>query len=165
MRPPTRVAPFVLSALLFAILSPFVLAAAAAAVPVSATVETDPIPSTGDAADDPAIWIHPTDPSQSTIIGTDKTTTGGLVVYDLAGRQLFRYADGRMNNVDVRYNFPLGAARVGLVGASNRGGSLDFYKVNVGDRSLMRGTSGVLFEELRGGLGDGRGRGHVCRVG
>ena len=39
---------------------------------VTATVETEPVPHSGDSADDPAIWIHPTDPAQSTIIGTDK---------------------------------------------------------------------------------------------
>jgi myo-inositol-hexaphosphate 3-phosphohydrolase len=113
--------------------------ASAAAVQVSATVETAPIHGSGDAADDPAIWIHPTDPSKSTIIGTDKSTDGrGLVVYDLSGQELFYYPDGRMNNVDVRYNFPLGNSRVGLVGASNRARSLDFYKVNESDRSLTK---------------------------
>ena len=61
----------------------------------------------GDAADDSAIWVHPTDPSLSIVIGTDKSTTGGLDVYDLAGNELHVYPDGRMNNVDVRYNFPL----------------------------------------------------------
>ena len=113
--------------------------ASAAVAQVSATVETAPIHGSGDAADDPAIWIHPTDPSKSTIIGTDKSTDGrGLVVYDLSGRELFYYPDGRMNNVDVRYNFPLGSSRVGLVGASNRAKSLDFYKVNESDRSLTK---------------------------
>jgi myo-inositol-hexaphosphate 3-phosphohydrolase len=111
----------------------------AAVVQVSATVETAPMHGAGDAADDPAIWIHPTDPSKSTIIGTDKSTDGhGLVVYDLSGRELFYYPDGRMNNVDVRYNFPLGGTPVALVGVTNRVRSLDFYKVNVGDRSLTK---------------------------
>lgn len=114
-------------------------AANAAVAQVPATVETAPVHGSGDAADDPAIWIHPTDPSKSTIIGTDKSTDGhGLVVYDLSGRELFYYPDGRMNNVDVRYNFPLGSSRVGLVGVSNRVRSLDFYKVNESDRSLTK---------------------------
>ena len=121
-------------------LSPQVANAAVAQVP--ATVETAPIPGTPDAADDAAIWIHPTDPSKSTIIGTDKSRDGhGLVVYDLSGRQLFYYPDGRMNNVDVRYNFPLGNSRVGLVGVSNRERSLDFYKVNDSDGSLTKAGS------------------------
>src|SRR5262245_41831515 len=44
---------------------------AAALETVLATVETDPVPNGGDAADDPAIWVNPNDPAQSAIIGTD----------------------------------------------------------------------------------------------
>jgi myo-inositol-hexaphosphate 3-phosphohydrolase len=50
---------------------------------VAATVETEPVPHSADAADDAAIWIHPTDPSLSTVLGTDKVEGGGLGVYDL----------------------------------------------------------------------------------
>ena len=39
---------------------------------VTPVVETSPVPHTGDAADDVAIWVHLTDPVLSTIIGTDK---------------------------------------------------------------------------------------------
>lgn len=78
----------------------------AAEAVVAATVETAPVPHTGDAADDPAIWINPSDPSQSTILGTDKL--GGLAVYSLAGAQLQYRPDGEINNIDLRYNFPLG---------------------------------------------------------
>ena len=110
-----------------------------AVVSVTATVETVPAHGTGDADDDAAIWIHPTDSSLSTVIGTDKSTDGhGLVVYDLSGRELYYYPDGRMNNVDVRYNFPLGGSTVSLVGVSNRSRSLDFYRVNPSDRSLTK---------------------------
>ena len=38
---------------------------------VSATVETEPVPHGGDAADDPAVWVNPDDPARSAIIGTD----------------------------------------------------------------------------------------------
>jgi len=85
---------------------------------VTATVETEPVPSEGDAADDPAIWIHPTDPSQSTIIGTDKK--GGLAVYDLSGKQIQYVPDGPLNNVDLRHNFPVGGRPVALVTATDR---------------------------------------------
>src|SRR5687768_16861420 len=68
---------------------------------VTADVETTPVAGRGDAADDPAIWVHPVDPSLSTIIGTDKKA-GGLAVYDLEGRQLqFAKLTG-VNNVDLR---------------------------------------------------------------
>ena len=111
----------------------------AADVTAPAAAETAPTPSTGDAADDAAIWIHPTDPSLSTVIGTDKLSTGGLGVYDLAGNQLHFYLHGSLNNVDVRYNFPLGTENVALVGVTDRNDTSTgarFYKVNVADRSL-----------------------------
>ena len=116
--------------------------AQAATAEVRATVETAPVPGSRDAADDPAVWIHPTDPALSTVIGTDKSRDGrGLGVWDLSGEQLFFYADGRMNNVDVRYNFPLGNESVALVAVSNRERSIDFYRVNVADRSLTKAGS------------------------
>ncbi len=85
---------------------------------VMATVETQPVEGGGDAADDPAIWVHPTDPSKSLIIGTDKQA--GLGVYDLTGRRVQFLADGRMNNVDLRDGFKLGGGTVTLVTASDR---------------------------------------------
>jgi 3-phytase len=104
-------------------------------VQVAAVVETDPVSNVDDAADDPAIWVHPTDPAQSTIIGTDKD--GGLVVYELSGRQLQYLPDGLMNNVDLRYNFPLGGQRVTLVTAGNRKDqSIAIYRVNPQTRQL-----------------------------
>jgi myo-inositol-hexaphosphate 3-phosphohydrolase len=108
-------------------------------VNVCPSVETAPVHSIGDAADDAAVWLHPTDPSLSTLIGTDKSTTGGLNVYGLSGAELQFKPDGRLNNDDVRYNFPLGSTRIALVGASNRvAKTLDFYKVNEGDRTLTK---------------------------
>src|SRR4051812_48802963 len=50
-----------------------------------AAVQTEPVPSKGDAADDPAIWIHPTDPTVSMVMGTDKK--GGLNGFDLDGKR------------------------------------------------------------------------------
>jgi myo-inositol-hexaphosphate 3-phosphohydrolase len=121
----------------------------AVAVPfasVTATVETDPVHGVGDAADDAAIWVDPTDPARSVVIGTDKSATGeGLGVYDLAGRELHFYTRARPNNVDLRYGFPLGARSVDLVGVSNRDlGAIDFYAVDPTDRSLtLVGSSPV----------------------
>jgi myo-inositol-hexaphosphate 3-phosphohydrolase len=113
--------------------------ASAAAVSVCPTVETDQVHSSGDAADDSAIWIHPTDTALSTLIGTDKSTTGGLNVYALSGTELAFKADGRLNNDDIRYNFPLGAERVSLLGATNRvARTLDFYRIVAADRSLVK---------------------------
>ncbi len=74
---------------------------------VAAKAETEPVRSAQglDAADDPAIWIDRGDPNNSRIIGTDKKS--GLVVYDLQGKELSFLACGEVNNVDLRYGFPL----------------------------------------------------------
>ena len=102
---------------------------------VQATVETEPVPVWGDAADDIAIWIHPQNTALSTVIGTQKR--GGLAVYDLTGRQIQYLPDGRMKNVDLRYHFPLGNKTVTLVAASNRtNDSIALYKVNPLSRQL-----------------------------
>lgn len=101
---------------------------------VTATVETAPVPAGGD-ADDLAIWVHPTDPSLSTIIGTTKDA--GLVVYDLTGRQLQHLPDGDINGVDLRYDFPLDGQPTALVAASNRTQEgVSIYRVNPATRLL-----------------------------
>jgi 3-phytase len=102
---------------------------------VMATVETDPVPNGGDAADDPAIWVNPSDPTQSVIIGTDKR--GGLAVYDLSGKQIQYLPDGQMDNVDLRDGFKLGGQTVAIVTASNRkDNSIAVYKIDPQTRTL-----------------------------
>lgn len=67
---------------------------------VPADAETTPMAGSGDKADDPALWVHPSNPAFSLILGTNKET--GLFIYDLAGRE-HQYLDlGPVNNVDVR---------------------------------------------------------------
>lgn len=103
--------------------------------------ETDPMPESGDAADDVAIWIHPSDPALSAVIGTDKR--GGLVVYDLDGNQLqYTFEEGRLNNVDLRYNFPLGGEPSTIVVASNRrGDELAIFRMDPATRELSDVTA------------------------
>lgn len=102
---------------------------------VTATIETDPVPSSGDAADDPAIWINKADPEKSTIIGTNKQ--GGLAVYDLSGKQIQYLADGELDNVDLRDGFKLNGSEVALVTAGNRSdNTIAIYKVNPETRML-----------------------------
>lgn len=105
---------------------------------VAATVETEPVPHDGDAADDPAVWVNPADPSMSAIVGTDKQ--GGLAVYDLAGRQLQYLPAGEMNNVDVGPavdGFTLGGRPVVVVVAGNRtSNTLDVFELDPGTRRL-----------------------------
>jgi 3-phytase len=92
--------------------------AAPTARAVEPSAETVPVDTWGDAADDPAIWVHPTDTSRSLVIGTNKKQ--GLDVYDLSGQRVQQLPDGRMNNVDMRDGFRLGGREVTLVTASNR---------------------------------------------
>jgi len=91
-----------------------------------------------DNADDACIWIHPTDAAQSTVIAQSKDDDqGGIHVYDLAGNQIQFSRSGKMNSVDIRYNFPLGGELVDIVGFTNRSNdSIVFYKVNPSTRRL-----------------------------
>ncbi len=84
-----------------------------ALVRVAASDETIPRfddPAGGNAAaDDPAIWVHPTSPANSVVLGTLKN--GGLDAYDLAGKLLQHIPApeppeeglraGNFNNVDL----------------------------------------------------------------
>jgi 3-phytase len=114
---------------------------------VSATVETEPVPHEGDAADDPAVWVNPVDPSLSAVVATDKD--GGLLVYDLAGRQLQYLEVGDMNNVDLRpaaEGFTLGGRPVVLVVAGNRKpNSLGVFELDPATRQL-RDVAGAAIE-------------------
>ena len=85
---------------------------------IEVQVQTDVVPSLGDAADDPAIWINPNDATQSRVIATDKQ--GGLMVYDLNGKELQNLRVGRLNNVDIRAGFNLNGKVIDLAVASNR---------------------------------------------
>lgn len=109
---------------------------------VRATVETPPVETGGDAADDPAIWIDSADPSRSVVIGTQKQS--GLYVYDLTGKQLQFVPDGRMNNVDLRDGFQLGGKAVTLVAASNRTQrSISLYTLDPATRQLTNVADGI----------------------
>ena len=74
-------------------------------------------------ADDVAVWIHPTNPGLSLLIGNDKTAapTGGLYVYDLDGRVRQKLLGiDRPNNVDVEYGLRLSGRSVDIAVATER---------------------------------------------
>jgi 3-phytase len=85
--------------------------------PVQARGETARVAGSGDAADDPAIWVA-SDPAQSLILGTDKTE--GLYVFGLDGEIRQFLPLGRFNNVDLRDGFPWGGEERVLVAATDR---------------------------------------------
>lgn len=109
---------------------------------VTASVQTTPVATAGDAADDPAIWVHPTDPEQSLILGTNKQA--GLVVYALDGHQMQSLPDAKLNNVDVRqgvaWNGPMGKPmKIDLAAAGSRDdASIYVYRIDAKSRKLNK---------------------------
>lgn len=88
---------------------------------VTADDETDPVAHTGDSADDPAIWVDPSEPADSLVIGNDKH--GALEVYDLTGARVQRLTTSTTfwGNVDVRQGVSVGGRTLDLVLAYNSG--------------------------------------------
>jgi 3-phytase len=88
---------------------------------VSPAAETDLFPQAdGDVADDSAIWRNPDDPGASLVLGGNKSDAGGVGVFDLQGKTRSYLRSGKIGNIDVRPNHPLGGRRVALVGANDR---------------------------------------------
>ena len=93
---------------LFSVAASAVLATACASAPpvitgqklVVASMETAPAGASGDAADDPVMWLKPGDAAGSRVLGTNKQE--GLVVYALDGTEAQRLPIGRINNIDLR---------------------------------------------------------------
>jgi 3-phytase len=96
-------------------------------------------------ADDPAVWVHPDDPAQSLILGTDKiAVTGGLYVYGLDGavRQVISPLD-RPNNVDVEYGMVIAGMPTDIVVLTERKQHrLRVYRITGGDQPLVDISAG-----------------------
>jgi 3-phytase len=72
-------------------------------------------------SDDPAIWVHPTDPDQSLVLGTDKDLDGALYAFSLDGRVVQRVPGlRRPNNVDVEYGFSFNGKLVDIAVVTER---------------------------------------------
>jgi len=127
-------------------------------VTVLPSAQTEPVARFGDAADDPAIWIHPDNPAASLVLGTDKKN--GLHVYDLSGRERQFLPAGKLNNVDVRGN---------LAVASNRDhDSLHLFDIDAASGRLTDlGELATGLEEIYGLCmhRDGEGRVHAIANG
>jgi 3-phytase len=114
---------------------------------VGAVVETAPVPSTRDAADDPAIWVDPTDPKRSLILGTDKR--GGLHVYDLYGGEVQSFANGRQNNVDVLSDVPFRDGTTSIaVTTATRAHTIFVYRIDSTTRRLEHLVSSTIETDL-----------------
>jgi len=133
----------------------------APSVAVVATIETQPMQDSGDAADDPAIWVDHLNPANSVIIGTNKDR--GLAIYALDGKELSFREDGKMNNVDIRQGVTLGDRTLDVVVATNRTNqTLALYRFQAASRTLepfltpvptgFKDPYGVcLYRDLKGG--------------
>jgi 3-phytase len=86
----------------------------------AARVATDPVEQDGDAADDPAIWVHPTDRARSLVFGTNKLD--GLEVYELSGKRVDVLACGtEPDNIDIAYSVDVGGRTLDVVLVAARG--------------------------------------------
>jgi myo-inositol-hexaphosphate 3-phosphohydrolase len=105
-------------------------------------------------SDDPAIWLHPTDPSQSLVIVTQKD--GGMTVLDLQGQTLQTllptpFGNIRYNNVDIVYGFDLGGESVDLAVASDReNDTLAIFRIDPDTRQLTDVTDEGIIETIFG---------------
>ena len=118
---------------------------------VPADGETVPVPNSGDAADDPALWRNPEDPSASLVIGNNKL--GGLEVYGLDGSLQQRITTGTTfwGNVDVRQSVQIGGTTRDVVAAMN--GGLRMFAVDPVARQLTPSTEGSGSVNTGGGEG------------
>ena len=102
-------------ALAVALMLPFAggaYGAAPAPALIPSSAETAPVASSGDAADDPTIWVNAFDPAASRIIANDKK--GALNMYGLDGTLVTSIHTGTFwGNSDVRGNL-LAVARAGI---------------------------------------------------
>ncbi len=95
-------------------------------------------------ADDPAIWIHPANPAQSLIIGTDKGTypEGGIFVWNMDGTPQQRLNISHPNNVDVRYGMPLAGSAIDIAVVTMRDHrQIRIYKIDSSSRTLEEITT------------------------
>jgi 3-phytase len=103
-------------------------------------------------ADDPAIWVHPTDPAKSVIIGTDKEDNGGLYVWGMDGKQIQYVPSGSPNNVDVRYGMLVGGRLIDIAVTNLRSKpkQIKVFKINSANGTLTDITTagGILTPQL-----------------
>jgi 3-phytase len=124
------------------------LLAPMAVLSVQPVIETEPVEDYGDAADDPAIWVHPTNPELSLVIGSQKKR--GIEVYDLTGKRLQVLTVGRTNNVDLRQGVVLGGKRWDIVAGSNRDHrTLTLYEIDPITRTLTDVVAAPIPTDMR----------------
>jgi 3-phytase len=112
--------------------------------PLSQAIEIEPAYSTARLSnnpDDPAIWVHPADPSRSLIIATMKVPApaGAIVVFGIDGgiRQMISGID-QPNNADVEYGLRLGGRAIDIAVATERlKRQLRLFRIDPADGRLV----------------------------
>jgi myo-inositol-hexaphosphate 3-phosphohydrolase len=120
---------------------------AAAVTSVVSLDETDPVAASGDAADDPAIWVDESNPARSLVLGNNKQ--GALESYDLSGNRVQRITTGVTfyGNVDVRGN---------TIAVAHQG--VQIFTMNASTRTMLPATEGTAINTT------GRRRGRSVRL-
>lgn len=111
-------------------------------------------------SDDPAIWVNPQDASKSLVIGTDKSATGALYVFDLQGKiqqNLVVKGLKRPNNVDVAYGLKINGKATDIAITTERFThklriySLpDMKPIDGGGIPVFEGETGTEYRDLMG---------------
>ena len=97
--------------------------------------------------DDMCFWVHPTDPSRSTVIVTDKFA-GKIFVYDLDGNLLQVLSSPSPRNVDTRYGVPFQRGCIDVVAFTDRTEDIiRVYAVDRATRGLERIDDGAIFTQ------------------
>ena len=107
---------------------------------VHPVAETDPTESINDAADDPAIWVHPTDPSRSLVLGSDKDA--GVGVYTLSGDRIAFHTVGSINNIDTAIVNPTGKPTHIVAGTAVDENAVFVWAIDPASRTLTRIDNG-----------------------
>ena len=103
--------------------------------------ETTPVSHTGDAADEPTVWVNQANPGQSLILGNDKK--GAFETYDLNGDRVQRITDATpfWGNSDVRPDVTIGGFQGDLVAVAH-GTGIKAYTVDATTRQLQQVNEG-----------------------
>ena len=99
------------------LLTMFIITINANSGTVFSVTETPQVPKNGD-ADDPAIWINESNPSNSLVFGTDKYN--GIYTYNLRGEVIHFSNSGNINNIDIRKTQNKSEEQITLLFGSNR---------------------------------------------
>ncbi len=99
-------------------------------------------------SDDPAIWINPDNPDESLILGTDKSSSGSLYVFNPEGKSIpEKKVTGLStpNNVDVEYGLFLNGELIDIAVVTERGaGRLRVFQLP--DMTPVDGGGILVFE-------------------